>query len=156
MGFDLVARQSGRFAARSKPEAQSIVDDGLHAPVGAPERALKQLLDIRVEGQRGSHTWHRDARLSCCQDAIPSSASDEPGSAGWELVSRAAALGRARTVGPGDSGACPPAQPLHRPGKRLRDDRDGWGESRVVELRRTGCAAGNAVTLLKVRGGGRN
>lgn len=38
----------------------------------------------------------------------------------------------------------------------LREDRDGWDESRVLEVRWTGCAAGNAVTLLKVRGGGRN
>lgn len=38
----------------------------------------------------------------------------------------------------------------------LRDDRDGLDESRVVEMRWTGCTAGNAVTLLKVRGGGHN
>lgn len=38
----------------------------------------------------------------------------------------------------------------------LRENRDGWDESRVVEFHWTGCTAGNAVTLLKVRGGGHN
>ena len=44
-----------RFAVHSQPKAQSIVDDSLHVPPGAPDFPLKQLLDIRVDGQCRSH-----------------------------------------------------------------------------------------------------
>ena len=38
----------------------------------------------------------------------------------------------------------------------LRYDRDGWDDSRVLEMRWTGCTVEGAVKLLKVKGGGHN
>ena len=49
------ARRPRRLSPHPETRAQSVVDDGLHAPVGTPHFAPEQPLDIRFQGQCRSH-----------------------------------------------------------------------------------------------------